>query len=290
MDKRILISARTTLALATLLCSTVTCSATTTAFPTLQPTPTRTDETPYSTVPLLNIYKPPPPPPGPPISPTPPASNPIPARTYALHDGQCGLGKGVDNALGQLYYAGEELLYIDIGSPATCSGSVVGWEVCFTTEGLDSSTFDLLLMRLDDDRSVYHVRETHTIVIEQPNSNEQSAFTCLFNPNSDPVSISRGDYIAFVCNDDIKIMFAQRTDEGIGTLRVFNLSSITQQQTQNMRFKRQSIGIDSIPSDGLQMLSEDLVPLFRIIISKHFFTNQPLSHYVATLHVRIHHN
>lgn len=272
MDNRSLTSA--SLVLTTLLYSSLTCTATT-ELSTLLPTPTLTQSNAATTgAPLLNIFKPPPPPappqpPNSPMIPTSPASNPI--STYTLHDGQCELGTGFDSALGQLFYAGEERLYVDIGNPATCSGIVVGWEVCFTTGGLDSSTFDLLLLRREDDGSVYRVRATHTVMIDQPESNEQSGVTCLFNPTSHPVSILQGDYTAFVCNDDIKIMFAHRMDEGIGTVRVFNLSSITQQQnqqTQTKRFKRQSVGIDSIPSDELQMLREDLVPLFRIIISK----------------------
>lgn len=210
-----------------------------------------------------------------PSNPFTPASDSISTHLYPLTDGQCISGEPFNNTDNQLYYSGRDLVYIDIGRPAKCSGRVVDLELCYTVGGFQASTFELLLMRHSSDSNEYRVYQIQTIPIYQPETaNEQSDVTCLFSALDNPFSIARGDYIGFLCNDDIKILFTPRLSEVPGTLRLFNLSSSTQETNNYFQRKRvarqssQTPQIDSIPSDQLQELKVDLAPLFRIIISK----------------------
>ena len=194
-----------------------------------------------------------------------PVSDSLPGGTsYSLQEKQCDFGTSINNqAAFPSHFAERNLLYIDTGNPATCSGKVAAWELCYQTSGLDSSTFDLLL--LSQVSGGYHIHTSQIVTIEQPTIGEETIdVACVYVTAGENVSITLGDYIGFVCNDDIKTGFAPKRDTGaLSSLRVFNLSSSTQGGQRTA-----AVDIDNVPFDELKPVSDDLISQFRIIISK----------------------
>ncbi len=175
--------------------------------------------------------------------------------SYPLQDKQCEVGTRI--AISPLDFAEANRLYIDTENPATCSGRVALWELCYQTRGLDlSSTFDLLL--LNKVNNVYNVHAIHTVTVDQNIEETTGLVSCDYIPAMDLVSISTGDYIGFVCNKDISIGFSPNQDNSLSNLHQFNLS-------------KQAFDIDSIRSDELQRINTNVVHQLRIIIGKFYF-------------------
>ncbi len=198
-----------------------------------------------------------------------PVSDSLPGGTsYPLQEKQCDFGTSIDNqAAFPSHFAERNLLYIDTGNPATCSGRVAAWELCYQTSGLDSSTFDLLL--LSQVSGGYRIHTSQIVTIEQPIFGEETIdVACVYVTAGENVSITHGDYIGFVCNDDIKTRLAPKIDtDALSSLRVFNLSSSTQRQRMA---NRPAVDVDYVPSDELKPVSDNLISQFRIVISKTF--------------------
>ncbi|XP_064406309.1 uncharacterized protein LOC135351270 isoform X2 [Halichondria panicea] len=196
-----------------------------------------------------------------------PVSDSLPGGTsYPLQEKQCDFGTSIDNqAAFPSHFAERNLLYIDTGNPATCSGRVAAWELCYQTSGLDSSTFDLLL--LSQVSGGYRIHTSQIVTIEQPIFGEETIdVACVYVTAGENVSITHGDYIGFVCNDDIKTRLAPKIDtDALSSLRVFNLSSSTQRQRMA---NRPAVDVDYVPSDELKPVSDNLISQFRIVINK----------------------
>ena len=196
-----------------------------------------------------------------------PVSDSLPGGTsYPLQEKQCDFGTSIDNQTAfPSHFAERNLLYIDTGNPATCSGRVAAWELCYQTSGLDSSTFDLLL--LSQVSGGYRIHTSQIVTIEQPIFGEETIdVACVYLTAGENVSITHGDYIGFVCNDDIKTGLAPKRDtDTLSSLRVFNLSSSTQRQRMA---NRPAVDVDDVPSDELKPVSDNLISQFRIVISK----------------------
>lgn len=189
-----------------------------------------------------------------------------------LQEKQCDIGTRIDDA-NPSEYAETNLLYIDTDRPATCSGSVAAWELCYRTSGLDlSSTFNLLLLSKVMDG--YDIRATYTITVEEADFEQRTDFvSCTYIQAMETVLISQGDYTGFICKNDIRIGFSPIQENVLSTLHVFNLSSIASTE-------QQVLDINNVPTDKLQRMRSNVVDQFRIIISKNVLLSVDLiSHY-----------
>lgn len=187
--------------------------------------------------------------------------------SFPLQGNQCDQGMRLTN-VPSISYAEANLLYMDIVNPALCSGKVTGWELCFRGNGFESTSFNLLMLTRDN--SGYQVRMQHVVNIDPPSIGEEitNTVSCVFNKAKENVSISSGDYIGFVCNDDIQIGLTSISNEALGFLQVYNLTSNTQQWRQMIQGETQGINVDRIPSEELMPVGGDLIPQLRIIIGE----------------------
>ncbi len=183
--------------------------------------------------------------------------------SYPLQEKQCEFGTRIDTLTSPSEFAEINLLYIDTDNPSSCSGRVATWEVCYQTRGLDLlNTFDLLLLSKVSDG--YNVRTRHAVSIKQEANIEQTTdfVSCTYIRAMQNISVFEGDYIGFICNNDISIGFSPlQKDAVVSTLHVFNLTSLAS-------IKRQVSDINTVPSTELQRVSNNVVHLFRIIIGK----------------------
>ena len=201
-----------------------------------------------------------------------PVSDALPGGTsYPLQEGQCELGMPIDNqSENPSDFAESDKLYIDVTSAAACSGMVTGWEICYQRSGEEASTFDLYL--LNRIHGGYQVRSAHTVNVEQIVVIEEffGGVSCVYVAATENVIISHGDFLGFICNNDIRTGFIHPEQSGSSnSLLVYNLSSDSiRDQAQKRLTKRQGgrpLQLDIIPSSKLY--TQDLVPQFRIVIS-----------------------
>lgn len=211
------------------------------------------------------------PPPENPRSPPPPSPAPAESpladqsqRPLKLVEGQCSFGANSSLAGLTRIFSDARRLYVDVGRPASCSGEVIGWELCYLVQGLGNSIINIAVLRYNSNQEVYSIHASLELEVEQFGGSETAESTCSFIDSHKDLHIKKGDLIGFVCMENIRIALGALPSGVEGTLRIYNIT-IQQQQRQN---HENLLGVTSIRKNQLTTFEQNVTPLLRIVMSK----------------------
>ena len=219
------------------------------------------------------------PPPGsrlpqPPVPP--PTENPVaeqPQGPLVLMAGQCSFGANSSLSGRTPTFADAGRLYIDVGRPASCTGEVIRWEVCYMVQGLGTSIISAAVLRYNVRLRGYHIEDVHNIEVGQLGDSETSESVCDYIESSEPLFLQKGDLIGFVCMDNIRIALGALPSGVSGTLKVYNITiQDSGQEQQSLRSRNQGsetlLGVESVGQNQLVTFGQNVTPLLRIVMSK----------------------
>lgn len=138
-------------------------------------------------------------------------------------------------------------LYVDIGQPAPCSGTIARWEMCFLSngDGLNRSIHFVIIKNIGESYRIKSVHERHFHIESKCDYIEAQ---------DERIVIERGDCFGFISRDNSQVALARVENS---TLRMIDYS-----ENGNM-----------FPGVGATLRFEEVTPepyvaLFRAVISK----------------------
>ncbi len=218
------------------------------------------------------------PPPLPGRHPTPPStSSPQTTElesTQVQNTGElCSFGSNSSDASSSYEYTVKGSLYVDFENPATCSGSVKRWEICYIATGDD--TIDFGILQYNQTGRNYQIVGENILAISVSDTPESGNVLCEYieAEAGNAMHIEEGDYLGFVCRGSIQVALGNVSPGKTSSLRIHDFASTgTRRKSEERRqVKRNSplFEIRSLQEDDFRSGDQGYTPLIRVIIGKY---------------------